>query len=174
MGKLFVTKGFLKGLPDVSTLDHTKVIMDHQVGFGGGKHLIRDIWDSTLDNIKDQNKMAPFVNAMLKCFQTHNKNIVIRNYRIEHRVYVLDEEKFIGKIHDDSCEYSIILYYRIDDQIQGGELNFYDDDGETILDVHKPNVGDLVILNGVHAVGEMYTKSEATRSILIVQINSED
>lgn len=101
--------------------------------------------------------------------------ISIDNYRIEHRVYILDDEKFVGRIHDDSCEYSLVLYYRIDKDVRGGRLNFYDDDAKNIVDFHDPQVGDLVILNGVHAVGELYAISnKSVRSIIIVHINSEE
>jgi len=54
---------------------------------------------------------------MIRVFEERKPDVKIRNYRIEHRVYILDEEKFIGRIHDDSCEFSLVLYYRIDSGI---------------------------------------------------------
>lgn len=112
---------------------------------------------------------------MMKHFQENMKSVIIRNYRIEHRVYIMNEVNFKGIIHDDSCEYSMVLYYRMDKEKRGGQLLFYDDDGEEILDIFQPTQGNLVIFSGVHSVGELCsTTSKATRSILIFHINSED
>jgi hypothetical protein len=171
MPKLFTTN--IK-LPSIQDLEHDNVIMENKVGDGSGRHLMLDIWDSTNDLIEDQKYLAVFVTIIMEYFKTALKTVKIANYRLEHRVYIMDEESFIGKIHDDSCEYSVILYYLIDDEIVGGELNFYDDDATMILDCYQPKVGDMVILSGVHAVGKLYaTKKYAKRCILILQINSE-
>jgi hypothetical protein len=113
------------------------------------------VWDSTIDLIEDQKYLVVFVTIMMEYFKSALKTINIDNYRVEHRVYIMDEESLIGKIHDDSCDYSVILYYLIDDDIVGGELNFYDDDATMILDSYQPKVGDMVILEGVHAVGKL-------------------
>ena len=76
---------------------------------------------------------------MMKHFQENMQSVIIRNYRIEHRVYIMDE------VNDDSSEYSMVFYYRIDKEIRGGQLIFYDDDGEEILDTFQPKQGNLVI-----------------------------
>jgi hypothetical protein len=172
MPKLFTTN--IK-LPSIKALEHDDVVMENKSGNGGGKHLMFDIWDSTTDPIEDQKHLAIFVDKMMEYFKSAMKSVKIENYRVEHRVYIMNkEEKFIGKIHDDSCEYSVILYYRIDDGIVGGTLHFYDDDAKIILDSHTPKLGDLVILSGVHAIGELSaTLPNSKRSILILQINSE-
>ncbi len=173
MGKLLVVSNLFKDL-DPKAIEHNDVIMENKAGRGGGQHLMLDIWDSRNDDIKDQKHLQPVVLRMLEIFETFNPALKVRNYRIEHRVYIVDDEKFTGRIHDDSCEYSILLYYRIDSDIKGGVLYFYDDDAEHIIDSYIPNTGDLVILDGVHALGELYATTIATRSIIIVHINSED
>ena len=173
MGKLHVLAKFSQDL-HLETIEHDGIIMEHKSGEGGGKHLIRDIWDSQLDEIGEQRGLQTIVGEMIDTFKKLYA-ISIDNYRIEHRVYILDDEKFVGRIHDDSCEYSLVLYYRIDKDVRGGRLNFYDDDAKNIVDFHDPQVGDLVILDGVHAVGELYAISKkSVRSIIIVHINSEE
>ncbi len=174
MPKLFSINIKSKELPSIKELEHDNLIMENKVGVGFGIHLIKDIWDSTIDSLQELTYLAPFVKKMMDIF-THNfKDVKIDNYRVEHRVYIMDKNSFIGKVHDDSCEYSVILYYRIDNAIVGGTLHFYDDEAETILDSYTPHVGDLVVLNGVHAIGELYaTIPNQKRSILILQINSE-
>ena len=161
-------------LQNISELEHNHVIMHNKAGYGGGQHLMRDIWDSTIDDPIDQKYLTPFIKKIMTYFTSVMTEVKIRNYRIEHRIYIMDETPFTGQLHDDSCEYSAVLYYRIDDDIQGGQLLFYDDDANHIIDTYQPTVGDLVIFNGVHSVGPLYAKKTATRSIIIVHINSED
>ncbi len=174
MGKLCVVSGQFKDL-DPKIVEHNNVIMENKAGDGGGRHLLLDIWDSRNDDIKDQQHLQPIVGRMLEIFRICKPTLEIRNYRIEHRVYMMNEEKFTGRIHDDSCEYSILLYYRIDADIRGGQLHFYDDEAKHVIDVYTPHTGDVVILNGVHALGTLFaTTTNATRAIIIVQVNSED
>lgn len=173
MGKKYVLKGFK--LPGVEKLAHDTVVMENKAGTGGGRHLMLDIWDSTQDHPDELKDLRPFVAAMLQVFEAQMKSVTIRNYRVEHRVYVMDKEEFVGRIHDDSCEFTIIWYYHIDPDIVGGALRFFDDDGTREIDSFTPAQNDLLILDGVHALGPMSAKrSDTRRSILIVQINSEE
>jgi len=173
MAKFHVIANFCKDLR-LETIEHDNVVMENKAGKGGGLHLLRDIWDSRQDDESSQNALHSLVAQMIHAFKKLKPDVVIKNHRIEHRVYILDEEKFVGRIHDDSCEYSLLLYYRIDSDIRGGTLNFYDDDAEKITDSHVPSTGDLVIFAGVHALGEVYAVKKAIRSVVIVHINSED
>lgn len=160
-------------LLDIAPLEHNNVVMHNKAGQGGGDHILRDIWDSTVDSIDDQQYLAPAAQQMLAYFRGVMPDVVIRNYRLEHRIYIMDNVPFVGKMHDDSCEYSVVHYYRIDPDIRGGLLHFYDDD-ERALDVYTPKVGDTVVFTGLHSVGELSAVKPATRSIIICHINSED
>jgi hypothetical protein len=162
------------GTWDISELEDTDPIMENKVGVGGGQHLMLDIWDSNLDDPSELKHLRPVVKVIMSCFTKLMPDVKIRNYRVEHRVYVLDAEPFVGMIHDDSCEYSAIFYYRIDDSIRGGPLLFYDDEGSKVLETYQPVVGDIVILNGVHAVGSVHAEPSGRRTIIILQINSEE
>ncbi len=170
---LFVEDNFLN--LDVKKIEHDNIVMENKSGIGGGKHLMLDIWDSREDDEKDQQNLKPFVDPMMVYFRKKMPHIKIKNYRIEHRVYEMDkDETFTGRVHDDSCEYSMVLYYRIDENIQGGVLHFYDDDGKIITNSYHPKVRSLVIFNGVHSVGKLSASKLSRRSIIIIQINSED
>jgi len=52
MGKLHVVHHFCKDL--CVSIEHTNVVMEHKAGTGGGQHLLRDIWDSRQDEVKEQ------------------------------------------------------------------------------------------------------------------------
>jgi len=166
---------------DTSALDACQhVVMDNKAGMGGGAHILRDIWDSTTDAVEAQadahlNRVAE---AMLTTFRETVPACVITNYRLEHRIYEFKtgDAVFQGAMHDDSCEYSVVFYYRIDAGISGGSVQFFDADTELPSTCFVPTQGDMLVLQGLHAVSDLGICPDiatATRSIVILHINSE-
>lgn len=60
MGKLHVFANFSQDL-HLETIEHDGIVMEHKSGKGGGKHLIRDIWDSQLVDIGEQRGLQTIV-----------------------------------------------------------------------------------------------------------------
>lgn len=133
------------------------------------------IWDSRQDSDSELGPLEPFVSEMLRHAIAVLPHVSVHNYRLEHREYVMGAESFVGAMHDDSCEYSVLYYPRIDSGIVGGELQFHDQNTYEVISSYLPRVGDLLVITGLHPVATLSTTQEdQVRTILIMHINSEE
>lgn len=139
-----------------------------QLGDGGGEHIAcGQIFEIDNINITRYKFYKKTVDMMLKFFIKQMPNIKINNYSLEHRIYKMNNEEFIGDIHNDCCEYTIIYYYHIDNTIEGGDLGFYSED--KLYEIYSPKQGDIIIFSGDHQVLKLNGKGY--RKILTVFIN---
>ena len=156
---------------------------EYMIGTGGGKHIVYNQWTSDKLPQKDTNEyhefldLQPLIQTMLQTFKMFYPDYKTEGnyfyYQTEHRLYIMDEEIFEGEIHNDSCDYTIICYYKIGDKIRGGTLILYEEDECTIKEKYQPQQGDIVMFSGTHSVGNLYAdyqgddneKQEKTNSI---------
>ena len=152
-------------------------LFKNSLGNDIGLHINTIIADASIPeecDEKDLNIIEEFddiITKMLQCFKEQYPNNIIKNYSLEHRLYVMnDHEKcFEGNIHDDCCPYTIICYYHIGKNIKGGELKVYDENGN-ILNKRVPQSGDIIIFSGEHQVCSVGT----TKYISCDHINMMD
>ena len=156
---------------DIPSFDDSNVTVESNLGFGGGKHIVEQIFPYVPTPNYDH--IAKF---MLDKFRAFMPEVKIADYSLEHRKYVFAKEdpEFEGKFHTDNSEYTIIWYYRIDEGINGGDL-LIADKYDTALSMYKnyhivtPKEGLLVIFDGYHQVQKLWGEGE--RNIITIFIN---
>lgn len=178
---------------ELKTIARTRQIamVNHMLGTGSGEHNVhqqhcgtatgagidmqRDV-DTDLQSSGTPMYLQPFVNVMVDQFKQVYPNVSFGNYMIEQRSYVMGETPFIGKLHDDNCDYTIICYYEIGSGIRGGKLNLFNDNNK-LLTTYTPVAGSIKIFSGKHSVSRLYatagsaTNEQNRRSILTVFVN---
>lgn len=176
---------------------HTYMLKNNPIGVGGGYHVVFKQFivnpneiDSDDDDdeepgvwkqrqIKEKNDLGVLIKHMLSIFEERYPHIKIESYGVEHRMYQIKKSDvvFQGHIHDDACGYTIICYYKIGQNITGGELVLYFYDDNNVAEyVYSPKQGDVVIFSGKHRIQNLSSSSDDynednIRAIVSVFIN---
>jgi len=151
-----------------------------KIGEGGGQHII--LFQGYLSCDDFPKYLVKLTKFMLCLFEKEFPNVQIINIYTEHRLYIFDDKPFIGTIHHDRAQYTVLCYLDIGTDIVGGELAFYNGkcgvDEFDNHDVHvhnhvmmhgtfagsiKPKIGDIVIFNGLHSITKTYASGKSNR-----------
>jgi hypothetical protein len=155
----------------INDIDFTNVNHWSKLGIGGGEHLVNQIFHYQKDKFEQIKKYTQIVELMLSEFQRKFPDVQINDYSLEHRRYVFEvsDEKFIGEIHDDCSQYTLIYYYRLDEGIKCEGLNLINTINDTINETLIIQQNDLICFSGTHGVKDI--SGNGVRAIITLWIN---
>jgi len=184
--KIQIPDGFAKKMSELPIGCKNNYI----IGDGGGNHVVHGQYMSDeIDPVltwcdEPPEATVDMIEIMLSIFRSKVPDVEIDTLWVEHRSYIMDETPFHGQKHDDCSPYTIICYFEIGTGIIGGNVAFYtkpedpyDIESGEIESVYTPEVGDVVIFSGDHAVTELKATKESIstnqnrRSILTICVN---